>query len=62
MSVREEAVKKRDYHHLNVSMRAVIGKYASENITRNFNFAQLVGVFEIIIDEILCPDRVDRKF
>ena len=60
-SVYEQAAANKcgHYHHLSVSMHA-IGKYASENgnsaAARHFsNFAQLVGVFEIIIAEILCP-------
>ena len=52
-SIREEATANKcgHYHHLSASVRAVICKYASGN----FNFAQLVGVFEIVIAEILWP-------
>ena len=61
--VREEAAAKKrgQYHHLSVSVHAVIGKYASEHGNsasarhKNFNLTQLFGVFEIIIAKILCP-------
>ena len=62
MSAREEAAAKKrgHYHHLRTSVRAMIGKYASENANSAtarhfFDFAELVGMFEVIIDEILSP-------
>ena len=62
-SVREEAAAKKRghyHHHFGASVRAAMGKYASENgnSAAARHFSQLVGVFEIIIAEICAHTKI----